>query len=114
MQFVSEVLKEDAEFILQLQLKIAKKYDIFKSGDLQRSLTKSAIGEQNQGTGKKLTIKYIKQLRFLDMYDVRRKIRRYRLYNRVVFGIIYNRTIGKLIYGYTDEVKEILSGQIES
>jgi len=62
------------------------------------------VVEQN-GSGKKVWVRYVSYLRFLDMASVRRKRSQYHLYNRIVFGIIYNRTVRSLVYGYTDEIR---------
>lgn len=103
-KYTADILTEDIELIRRLQSKVVETYDLFETGELKKSL-RGFFSVNDEGTGKKASVRYVNYLRFLDMPNVKRKREAYHLYNRIVFGIIYNRTIGKLIHGYTDEIK---------
>lgn len=113
--FVSEVLTETAKFILARQNKVVREWSLFDSGEMEKSL-KGHFSVQNQDGGGKLTMRYLSYLRFLDMRDPRRKVQRegFHLYNRIVFGTLYNRTVNTLQWGLTEDVKEVISRQLEA
>jgi hypothetical protein len=115
--FVSEVLTETAMYIRSEQLKVVEEWDLFEGGALKQSLTGHFSVNHSDGGGR-LSMRYLNYARFLDMPDRRntRRLKRegYHLYNRIVYGILYNRTIPVLKYGFTEEIKKKVSKMFDS
>lgn len=108
-EFVSSVLRDTGNKIRQGQTKTADEWNLFESGTLRNWLQGHFSVESDEGGGK-LYMRYLAYARFLDMADSRRKNRQlkregYHLYNRQVFGVLYNKTLPALRYGFTEDVK---------
>ena len=116
-RFVSQILERDARFIAKEQAKVVEDYDLFgPEKQLYGMLINQSQGHftiSAQGASASITLKYLKYTRFLDIKDVRRKRDSYHLYNRIVFGRIYNETIQGLRYGFTRAVRETMISEIE-
>jgi hypothetical protein len=112
--FISAVLRETAETIQSRQRQVASEWNLFESGDLKRSLQGHFSVNASDGGGK-LSMSYLSYARFLDMNNPNRKIKRegYHLYNRIVFGVLYNPTVAALQYGLTDEIRTFLGEKIQ-
>ena len=115
--FVSAVLRQDAEFIRQQQNKIATDWNLFDTGELQKSLQGHFSVADLEG-GAALSMRYLTYFRFLDMPSNNRMVRHikregYHAYNRTVFGILYNNTMPRLKYGFTEEVEQQIRQQLE-
>lgn len=113
-QFVSAVLKETAQMIYDQQAKTVKEWDLFDSGKLSKSLPGHFSVREASGGGL-LTMRYLAYTRFLDMRDPRRKKKKegYHLYNRIVFGVLYNPTVNTLQYGLTEDIRNAIENQIK-
>jgi hypothetical protein len=109
-RYVDKVLEQDAEYIAQLQSKAVDQYNLFETGELKRSLQGNFTVEGSNS--KTLRMRYVKYMRFLDMKSVRSKRKQYHLYNKILFGVLYNRTYRKLIYGYTEAVKKEIMNEM--
>ena len=108
--FVSEVLRDTAETIRAEQSKTAIEWNLFNTGELEKSL-KGHFSLASSGDESRLSMRYLTYARILDMKDPRRKLRRegYHLYNRIIFGHLYNITLPRLKYGFTDDVKKSIT-----
>jgi hypothetical protein len=107
-RYVEKVLTEDAEYIAQEQTKLVSAYNLFETGALKSSLQGNFTVQGDNA--KTLRMRYVKYMRFLDMKSVRSKRKQYHIYNKILFGVLYNRTYRKLIFGFTETVKqEIIS-----
>ena len=113
-QFVSAVLKETAESIHSSQLRVVKEWSLFDSGDMEKSL-KGHFNVQQQDGGGLLTMRYLTYTRFLDMRDPSRRISRdgYHIYNKIVFGTLYNPALNTLRWGLTDDVRAAIGEQLD-
>ena len=114
-RFISEVMADTAQVIREMQQKTADEWNLFKSGELKKSL-QGHFSVSNQDEGASLSMRYLTYARFLDLRDPRRTITKsregYHLYNRIVFGILYNQTRPKLSYGFTEEVKQAVYSRL--
>lgn len=117
-EFVSSVLKETAEEIRESQSRIADDWSLFEkgSGELKKWL-QGHFSVADQEGGGKLSMRYLVYARFLDMPDPRRKVRLlkregYHLYNRTVFGILYNNTLPMLRYGFTEDLQREMGARL--
>jgi len=116
--FMSEVLTETAVRIRADQNQVVDAWDLFESGEVKKSLQGHFSVNAVEG-GAKLSMRYLKYYRFLDMPDPRRTMRRakrdgYHNYNQIAFGNVYNYGIPELQYGFTKEVYEGMTGALES
>jgi hypothetical protein len=114
-QFISEVMADTARVIREMQQETADAWNLFKTGELKKSL-QGHFSVNNQDGGARLSMRYLTYARFLDMKDPGRSITKsregYHLYNRIVFGVLYNQTLPKLRYGFTEEVKQAIYSRL--
>lgn len=116
-EYVSQVLKESAEAIRAGQQKAAEEWNLFDTGELKKSLLGHFSVRHNEG-GAALSMQYLRYARFLDMKDPRRKDKTakregYHLYNRIAFGIAYNKTLNEIRYGLTEDIRESITAAIQ-
>lgn len=109
-QFASAILAQTAEAIREEQQSVAQEWSLFDTLELKRSL-QGHFSVKNTDTGSQLSMSYLVYARFLDIADPRRKVNRegYHLYNRIVFGILYNRTLAALKFGFTDDIRKSMT-----
>lgn len=112
-RFVSDTLESTAIRIREAQQKTADEYELFDTHELEKSL-KGHFGIEDRQTGKMLIMNYLKYARFLDMNDDRRiKREGYHLYNRIIFGNLYNYTNPVLRSMITQEVMEQMDADLK-
>ena len=112
----SQILQESAILIRKEQDEIVDAWDLYESGTLKSSL-RGHFTVTDIDTGSKLSMRYLTYFRFLDIPDVRRKLRNakkegYHSYNRVVFGYLYNQTLPQLKYGLTEETQTLIRNKL--
>ena len=113
-QFVFGILTEDAERIRSLQQKVIADYNLKDSGKLFENMKGNFSVNAIDGKSS-LRMSYLTYARFLDLNDPRRRAMKkgYQLYNRIVFGVIYNHTYINLKYGFTDKVRGDIVRQLK-
>lgn len=105
-KFVDQILKEEAEIIKGLQLDVADEWGLNDdSGELRESL-RGHFSVTQLGEGTRLTMRYMKYLRFIDMPWVASRKKGLHLYNRIVFGRVYNDTHLRLLLAYRQAFSE--------
>lgn len=114
--FVSQTLRESALEIRIGQDKVVGEWNLFDTGELE-SWMKGHFSVAPQNAGAKLTMRYLKYARFLDIPNEKRTVKSvrregYHLYNRIAFGIVYNKTLNEIRYGLTDDVREKINAAI--
>jgi hypothetical protein len=98
---VDEITKEQAG--------IAKTYYNKRSGDLISNLTGRNFDVMTFSSGVKLIIDYVKYIRFLDLKKTGRGYKKknyHPIYNKPLYGYIYNFTYPKLRYGLAQTLRE--------
>lgn len=136
-EFVRQILKRDSDYIRSEQAKVIDEADLIKSGFLRYDIRGQNAAKIVQGEGlHMLSVSFLKYLRFIDIKSNRRKpsfyikvnigtnyerrhkempLRRHlALYNRVVFGRLYNETKTDLKAGYTEEIKNKVRKDLEN
>lgn len=114
--FRSSILRESAEMIRAEQNQIAGEWNLMRTGRLQSELSMQHFSVRDFETGARLTMRVLTYMRFLDMKGVSKgnsKRRAYHLYNKVVFGYLYNQTLPALKYGFTDDVQTLIRNKIK-
>ncbi|WP_320998109.1 hypothetical protein [Butyricimonas paravirosa] len=105
-KFVDKILAEEAEVIKGLQMEAADDWGLNDdSGELRKSL-RGHFSVTQLGEGTRLTMRYVKYLRFIDMPWVATRKKGLHLYNRIVFGRVYNDTYLRLKLAYREAFNE--------
>ncbi len=139
-EFVRQILERDDKFIRKEQAEVIDNYLTPRSGNLSADIRDLSMSKLVAAPGAwMLSVSFLKYLRFLDIrsnrpvsnsregkayitissrYELQHKEMKLRrnlaLYNRVVFGRIYNETQRDIKYGYTEAIKEEITKQLES
>jgi hypothetical protein len=125
-QFIVQVLERDIRNIYRVQLAIAqrniyvegKKLKITKRlgprigvrfGSLLQSLQNPDYLIQAQGEKFIVSAGIVKHIRFIDM----KKFGNRRIYNRQVWGILYNNAMKDIEYNYGSEIRNIISEKLQ-
>ena len=105
----ASIFYETGSELLTEQAEIAKYYYNRRSGDLLSMLSGRNFSVMSSSRGVKLVIDYLKYIRFLDLKKTAKgkKKKIYQpIYNRPVYGYIYNVTYPKLQNGLSSNVRE--------
>ena len=123
-EFVSEILRRDIGIIYKTQEEVANRYFKEHTGTLRQFLSRRAFSLQESNGNFTVYIGVLSYLRFLDMQyrlnytglsSRRGKKHRanYAVYNRVVWGVLYNETFPDIQAGFTNEVRAAWQKQME-
>ncbi len=136
-EFVRQILKRDSDYIRGIQAQVIEESGLIKSGALLFDVRNQSGSKILQTTGlHMLTVSFLKYLRFIDIrsnrnrkpsqhikvniannYERRNKEmplrRNLALYNRVIFGRLYNETRSDIANGYTQEIQKNIREQLE-
>ena len=115
-EFVSEILRRDIGIIYKTQEEVANRYFKEHTGTLRNFLSRRAFSLQESNGKFTVYIRVLSYLRFLDMQyrlpcsglsSKRAKKHRanYAIYNRIVWGVLYNETFPDIQAGFTTEVR---------
>ncbi len=125
-QFIVQVLERDINNIYRAQLLIARKNVYIRGKDLKTTKRRGTlIGEKSgalleslenpiykiQMQGSKLTVtaSIVKQLRFMDM----KHLGNWKIYNRQVWGILYNNSLKEIKYGYGQQFHDLIGEALQ-
>lgn len=125
-QFVVQVLERDIENIYKAQLLIARRNIYIKGKQLKKIKRKNTlIGErtgslleslenpnykiQLQGNKLIVTAGIVKHMRFLDMKHLGNRM----IYNRQVWGILYNNSLKEIKYGYGQHLHDLVGEALQ-
>ena len=113
-RFVDKILAEEAEIIKKLQLDIVSDWGIVDTlGQSTWNILKGHFSVKESGSGTTLTMRYIKYVRFIEMNNRFNNLGKgFHLYNKVVFGRVYNDTHMRLQYAYSEGIREELIDEI--
>jgi hypothetical protein len=135
-EFVTQILKRDSDYIREFQAKVIEDADLKKTGALLMDVRGQSGSKILQGYGMwMLSVRFLKYLRFIDIQsnkknpsshfkiniknDYERKnkkmpLRRHlALYNKVIYGRLYNETKTDLKSGYTKVIRKTITEQLE-
>lgn len=117
--YVREILERDAKYINETQGKVISDNLRRVSGRLLRSIYRNDFQIQADDNRMLLQFNFLRYLRFLDIKssmdkfkskDLRSKLA---LYNRVIYGRLYNDTRSDIKYGFTAQIKERIRQELE-
>lgn len=113
--FVAQILRRDIAIICNTQNEVARRYFNVRTGTLKAALQSPEIKINSAAGRHTLYMRILPYLRFLDMQyrlkysgtGKREKHNRakYAIYNRVVWGVLYNETFPDIQAGFTNEVR---------
>jgi hypothetical protein len=106
---VASVFWETGEDIFKEQADIAKTYYNKRSGELISNLTGRNFDVMKSSWNVKMIMNYISKVRFLDLKKTatgKKKKNYHPIYNRPLYGYIYNFTYPKLSWGLLENIKE--------
>ena len=101
--YIQRIVKRDRNIINNVQRRVVRKY-FYDTGTLYNFLTSRPFSMK----GTVFWFRILPYLRFLDIkYSYEMKARReMALYNRVIWGVLYNETIPDIRYGYTQDIRK--------
>lgn len=115
-EFVSEILRRDIGIIYKTQEEVANRYFKERTGTLRNFLSRREFTPRESNGEFSVYIRVLSYIRFLDMqYRInyaglnskraKKQRAKYAIYNRVVWGVLYNETFPDIQAGFTDEVR---------
>ncbi len=113
------ILERDAKFINETQGKVISENLRRVSGRLLRSIYRNDFQIQADENRMLLQFNFLRYLRFLDIKSSANKFKnkeirsKLALYNRVIYGRLYNETRTDLKFGNTDQIKEKIRLDLE-
>ncbi len=123
-EFISDILRRDIGIIYQTQEEVANRYFKERTGTLRNFLSRRAFTSKESNGEFSVYIKVLSYIRFLDMQyrlnyagmsskRAKKQRAKYAIYNRVVWGVLYNETFPDIQAGFTDEVREAWRQKME-
>lgn len=120
-EFVTEILNRDLQNIYKAQLNIATKNEYVEGKELKtRKRRGKTIADSNaavveslqnpnytiiaSGSSFRIEASVLKKLRFFDM----KHLGNWRIYNRQVWGILYNNALIDIRYRYGQKIRDVL------
>jgi hypothetical protein len=110
-KFVTQVLTEESIKIKNLQDQAVQEFGLADILGHYRSYLKGHFDVKSSEPGVRLTLRYVKNIRYIDIGLSRKK--GLSIYNHIVFGRIYKYTLNRLRYGLIDSVKESLRKELQ-
>ena len=123
-EFVAEVLRRDIGIIYKTQEEVAQRYFKVRTGTLRNELSRHDFSLQSSNGQFTIYLRVLPDLRFLDMQyrlpysglsskRAKKQRAKYAIYNRVVWGVLYNETFPDIRAGFTNEVRAAWRKQME-
>lgn len=123
-EFISDILRRDIGIIYQTQEEVANRYFKERTGTLRNFLSSRAFTPKESNGEFSVYLNVLSYIRFLDMQyrlnyagmsskRAKKQRAKYAIYNRVVWGVLYNETFPDIQAGFTDEVREAWRQKME-
>ncbi|MCC8153607.1 MAG: hypothetical protein LIP01_04960 [Tannerellaceae bacterium] len=109
--YLQRVINRDANRIYYTQADVIRhKFPDERSGRLANFLVTRPFTSSGSPGRQTFHFRIFTYLRFL---DIRHSAQKLALYNRVVWGILYNETLPDLRYGYTKDIQDSIRHELE-
>jgi hypothetical protein len=102
---VDKILQNEATLVKMKQLAMVNEYGIKDRSGALRKMLEGHFDIQDFDGGPRLTLTYVKHMRFLDMKRVTSSRRGFFPYNRIIFGRVYNDTYRRIRDAYRDSLR---------
>ena len=106
-EFITRVVNRDIRFIYKTQEAVVRENFPDGSGALASHLSRQPFTFSSGDASQTFFVRVFPYLRFLDIRYRRQQMglrRKLALYNRVVYGVLYNETLPALRYGLTADI----------
>lgn len=116
-EFIHQIVTRDIELIYTTQEKVIRTVFPGGTGNLADFLSRKPITISGEGLERTFYMRVFSYLRFLDIrYRKDRMETRLHLalYNRVIWGVLYNETMPDLRYGLTSEIRKKITAQLQA
>lgn len=116
-EFISQIITRDIKIIYDTQESVVRSVFHSGTGNLANFLSRKPISISGDGLQKTFYMRVFAYLRFLDIrYRKDRMETRHKLalYNRVIWGVLYNETMPDLRYGLTSEIRKKITAQLQA
>lgn len=116
-EFISRIVTRDVKLIYSTQESVVR--DVFPGGTgaLAAHLASKPFSFSGEGVNQTFFMRIFPYLRFLDIRYRKQNMatrRKLALYNRVVYGVLYNETLPDLRYGLTAELRKQINNDLRS
>lgn len=115
-EFISQTVSRDMKIIYDTQQSVVQEFFTGGTGRLANFLsTKPFTLAVDTANIKRYHVRVLTYLRFLDIRYRKQdmdKRRRLALYNRVIWGVLYNETLPDIKYGFTKEIRQKIGSQL--
>ena len=110
--YIHSIIRRDVRIIYNTQAAVVRAYFNHGTGNLQRYLQKMPF----EVADKTYFFRILPYLRFLDIkyrnQDMNKR-RNLALYNRVIWGVLYNETLPDIRYGLTQDIRNGIRAELE-
>jgi len=120
-EFITNVISMGIRKIYREQEQVVSANLNIITGDLLNHIKMAPFSSENLGNK---SIYYVRVLPYLRFLDIRYKKgtdriskhqrKKLALYNRVVWGVLYGETFPTLEYGFREDIRKYIKGQLES
>ena len=115
-EFISSILKRDIGIIYKTQAQVVREQLSSHTGVLSQYVTRGKFTLQAGSGVQTLFVPVLPYLRMLDIHYRREYMnqrRKLALYNRVIWGTLYNETLPDLKYGLTADIRRQMRKDLE-
>lgn len=115
-EFIHAVVSRDINRIYNTQEDVIRANFPNGTGRLADFLSRRPFSISGEGLKQAYHMRVFSYLRFLDIRYRKQEMffrRRLALYNRVIWGVLYNETMQDLRYGLTDNIREMMRNDLE-
>ena len=115
-EFIHTIVSRDINRIYDTQEEVVRDNLQVQSGTLLNFLSLHQIYMTGEGLKPVYYMRVFSYLRFLDIRYRKQEMflrRRLALYNRVIWGILYNETLQDIRYALTDNIRELMRDDLE-
>ncbi len=122
-KFIAETLRRDIGLIYRTQEAVVNTHLKVRTGTLRTTLSRHEAQIKDTGERVSAFLRILPYLRFLDLQyrraysgntkKMKKKRAKFALYNRVVWGVIYNETFPDICAGFTNEVRQAWRKKVE-
>ena len=120
-RFIDGVLKRDIKLIYNTQEGVVKNYLTSRTGNLMHLISSAPFDSQGTTARPIYYMRLLTYLRFLDIKyrkgkdRISKLIRRnLALYNRVVWGVLYNETFPAIRYGMNEDIRREIINELQN
>lgn len=116
-EFIHQIMKRDSAFIYDTQARVLREnFTGTQIENMASYLSKHPVEIDGGGTVKTYYFTVMTYLRLLDIRSSRGQMgtrRKLALYNRVIWGRLYNETMNDLRYGLSEDIRKGITKQLE-